>query len=89
MDITGLSDPFVEFKLSKGAKESLKTTTQDDKTDCFWQNPGIYQFTDLLKEDFSVFILYIKVYDYDYNSNDVLGMAEINLGQLKSGEWLN
>lgn len=36
MDITGLSDPFVEFKLSKGAKESLKTTTQDDKTECFW-----------------------------------------------------
>lgn len=89
MDLTGLSDPFVEIKISKGSTTSFKTTTQDDKSECFWKDPGEYNFKDILKEDLDSLIMYIVAYDYDYNSNDTLGKTEYDLSKMKSGQWIN
>jgi len=57
--------------------------------DCFWKDPGEYVLKEVVQEDLQLLRLYIMVYDYDYNSNDVLGKCEMDIGKLKSGQWVN
>ena len=91
MDISGKSDPFVEIKISKGNNKALITSTQDDKEECFWENCGVEALTELTKDDLSILKMYITVYDYDYNSNDLIGKNEYDLSKIVAvnGSWVN
>ena len=65
--------------VSKGSNKSFITSTQDDKTECFWKDPGEMIITEMTKESASITKMFITVYDYDYNSNDLIGKNEIDL----------
>jgi Ca2+-dependent lipid-binding protein len=91
MDIMGLSDPFVEIKLSKGTKTAFTTKVQDDKTDCFWENPGAIAIADVTADDLALMKMFVSVFDYDYDKNDLIGKSEYDLSKLvaANGSWLN
>ncbi len=36
----------------------------------------------ITKEDVAIMKMFISVFDYDYNSNDLIGKVEINLAEV-------
>lgn len=91
MDLTGTSDPFVEIKMNKGCNTAFTTKVQDDRTECFWEKPGTITLTDLTSDDLTILKMFIQVFDYDYDKNDLIGKTEFDLSTLvaQQGSWLN
>ena len=91
-DTVGDSDAFCEVTLSKNANcaKLIKTKTVDDSLNPWWEHHDSFNLNLPLKELHDINMLF-KVYDYDYNSNDLLGKLVLELDELlrNPGGWIN
>ena len=91
-DTVGESDAFCEVVLSKNANcaKVIKTKTVDDSLNPWWEHSDSFNLNLPQKELHDINLLF-KIYDYDYNSNDLLGKLVLELDELlrNPGGWIN
>ena len=89
-DIGGLSDPFAIISLNKGEKKHIKTKVIDDNHNPKWEHKDMFQIS-VSEKEFSDFKLLVKILDYDYTSDDLLGSVVIDLDDIMKnpGKWIN
>jgi hypothetical protein len=89
-DIGGKSDPYCQVNLNKGDKKVIKTKTIDNSRDPVWNHKDQFEI-DVLEADFNDFSAFVKIFDYDFDSNDLLGSVTIDLTEVfkTPGAWIN
>lgn len=93
-DFGGKSDPFCTMQLSDPKIKKINRTQTIDKTlDPMWDSRNHIFDISLLQEELDALALYLKVYDYDRISDDLLGQYQVDLKtevfSKAAGEWFN
>ena len=89
-DIGGLSDPFAIVSVNKGEKKHIKTKVIDDNHNPKWEHKESLIIS-VSEKEFSDFKLLVKILDYDYTGDALLGSVVIDLDEIMKapGKWLN
>ena len=89
-DIGGKSDPFCQVNLNEGDKKVIKTKIIENNKNPVWNHKDSFEI-DVPEAEFGDFSAFVKVFDYDYDANDLLGSVTVELNDLFKvpGSWIN